>query len=78
MYFGCNDVVEISCTGRWRKGATHHISVRGEKERVIEEWNRRGHKCLDCDELCDEPEDEICAECSDRSREAANAQRIHG
>jgi len=43
---------------------------------VLRDWNLRGHKCLDCDERCDELEDEICADCTAASRQAANTLRV--
>lgn len=34
---------------------------------VVRGWNERGGPCSECDGTCDEPEDDLCAECWDRA-----------
>ena len=46
-----------------------------ERADVVNSWNLRGGPCSECDGTCDEPEDDLCAECWNKgtSRDTANA-----
>ncbi len=55
---GCNEMAYANCPacGKMSESFYEPIEVR-------DDWNLRGGDCVECDEKCESPEDELCPYC---------------